>query len=58
MDTIQEIRAEVRELLSDTLVVAGKLERDKNESDHDLIAYELGKASALRSVLALIGKVE
>ena len=58
MDTIQEIRAEIRERLSETLIVASKLEREKNASDQELKAYELGKASAFRSVLTLIGKVE
>jgi hypothetical protein len=53
MDTIQEIRAEVRELLSNALV------RAKGEDSRaEFITYQQGKITAYRSVLALIGEVE
>lgn len=50
MKKIQEVRGEVRQLLSDTLTMAQAMQRDGEKAD--LIAYELGKAAALRSVLA------
>lgn len=58
MDNIQEIRAELRERLSNTLLVAGALEREKNVGDEEFKTYLLGKASAFRIVLALISEGE
>ena len=53
MDTIQEIRAEVRELLSNALVRSTGADLSA-----ELITYQQGKITAYRSVLTLIGKVE
>lgn len=53
MDTIQEIRAEVRELLSNALVRA-----NGEDVKDEFATYQLGKITAYRSVLSLIGEVE
>lgn len=58
MDDIQKIRTEMRERLSQTLMLASALERENKEGDQELKIYELGKASAYRSVLAVIGEIE
>ena len=53
MDTIQEIRAEVRELLSSALGRAAAYRKDEVMQN-----YIMGQAAALREVLVIIGKVE
>jgi len=51
MNSIQEIRGEVRELLSSALVNAAA-----HPTDSDWQNYYVGVAAALRDVLAVIGK--
>lgn len=52
MDT-QELRGEIREQLSDTLAHARAV-----NNDEQLQGYLLGKAAALRGVLALLSRGE
>lgn len=54
MNTEQELRGEIRQLLSNTLKLIGALER--LECDEELIIKEQGRAAAFRSVLDLMNK--
>ena len=54
MNKDQELRGDIRQLLSDTLRVIGALER--LECDEELISKEQGRAAAFRTVLDLLNK--
>ena len=54
MNAEQELRGDVRELLSNTLKLIGALER--LECDEELISKEQGRAAAFRSILELMSK--
>ena len=54
MNKDQELRGDIRQLLSDTLRVIGALER--LECDEELISKEQGRAAAYRTVLDLLNK--
>jgi hypothetical protein len=53
MNETQELRGELREQLSSTLVIAAAAQREMNQA---LENYELGKAAGLRLALALMSK--
>lgn len=55
MNKDQELRGELRELLSQALVIAAAALRDKDQA---LENYELGKAAGYRAALALMNKGE
>jgi hypothetical protein len=55
MNKDQELRGELRELLSQALVIAAGALKNKDQA---LENYELGKAAGYRAALALINKGE